>query len=41
MFSKGKSVVEEDPKKSWTKIETKAGAEKKEVGLEVSLVGIH
>ena len=27
MFSKGKSVVEGDPKKSWSGIETEAGAE--------------
>ena len=36
-----KSAVEGDPKKSWSGIETKAGAESEEVGLEVSLVGIH
>ena len=41
MFRKGKSAVEGDPKKSWSGIETEAGAEKEEVGLEVSLVGIH
>ena len=41
MFRKGKSAVEGDPKKSWSWIETKAGVEQKEVGLEASLVGIH
>ena len=40
MLRKGKSTVEGDPKKSWSLIETKAGAEQKEVGMEVSLVGI-
>ena len=35
MFRKGKSAVENDPKKSWNGIETE------EVRLEVSLVGIH
>ena len=41
MFRKGKSAVEGDPKKSWSGIETEAGAQSEEVGLEVSLVGIH
>ena len=42
MFSKGKCAVEGDPKKSWSGIETEAGAEyEEEVGLEDSLVGIH
>ena len=41
MFRKGKTAVEGDPKKSWSGIEIKAGAEKEEVGLDVSLVGIH
>ena len=41
MFRKGKCAVEGDPKKSWSGIETEAGAEYEEVGLEVSLVGIH
>ena len=41
MFRNGKSAVEGDPKKSWIGIETEAGAEYKEVGLEVSLVGIN
>ena len=41
MLRKGKSAVEGDPEKSWSEIETEAGADKKEVGLEVSLVGIH
>ena len=40
MFRKGKSAVEDDPKKGWSGIETEAGAEQEEVGLEVSLVGI-
>ena len=35
------SAVEGDPKKSWSGIETEARAEYEEVGLEVSLVGIH
>ena len=29
------------PRKIWSGIETEAGAEKEEVGLEVSMVGIH
>ena len=41
MFRNGKSAVESDPKKDWSGIETEAGVEYKEVGLEVSLVGIH
>ena len=41
MFKKGNSVVEGDPKKDWSWIETEAGAEYEEVGLEVSLVRIH
>ena len=41
MFRKGKSAVKGDPKKGWSGIETEAGAEKKQDGLEVSLVGIH
>ena len=41
MFKKRKSAVEGDPKKSWSGIETEAVAEYEEVGLEVSLVGIH
>ena len=40
MFRKGKSAVEGGPKKSCG-IETEAVAEYEEVGLEVSLVGIH
>ena len=40
MLRKGKSAVEGDPKKGWRRIEAEAGAEE-EVGLEVSLVGIH
>ena len=40
MLRKGKSAVEGDPEKSWSGIETEAGAEE-EVGLEVGLVGIH
>ena len=36
MFRKGKTVVEGDPKKSWSGIEMEAGAEQE----EVSLVGI-
>ena len=39
MFTKGKCVVEGDPKKDWSGIETEMGAELKEVGLEVGLVG--
>ena len=39
MLRKENSAVEGDPKKSWNGIESKAGA-KKQVGLEVSLVGI-
>ena len=35
MFKKGKTAVKGDPKKGWSGIETE------EVGLEVSLVGIH
>ena len=35
MFRKGKCVVEGDPKKGWSGIETEMGAELKEVGLEV------
>ena len=41
MLRKGKSVVKSDPKESWSWIETEAGAEKEEVGLEVSLVEIY
>ena len=41
MFRKGKSAVIGDSKKSWSRIKTEAGAEEEEVGLEVSLVGIH
>ena len=41
MFRKANGAVKGDPKKSWSKIETEAGAEEKEVGLEVSLVGIN
>ena len=41
MIRKGKSAVEGDPNKGWNGIETEAGAEKEEVGLEVSLVRIH
>ena len=41
MFRKGKSAIEGDPKKSWSGIETKVGAEYEVIGLEVSLVGIH
>ena len=41
MLRKGKSAVEGDPKKSWSSVETEAGAVKEEVELEVSLVGIH
>ena len=41
MLRKGKSAVEGDPKKCWSGIETEAGAEEEEVGLEISLVGIH
>ena len=40
-FRKGKSAIEGDPKKCWSGIETEAGAEEEEVGLEISLVGIH
>ena len=40
MFRKGKSAVESDPKKSWGGIETEAGVEEEEIGMEVSLVGI-
>ena len=36
-----KSAVERDPKKSWNEIETETGVEQEEVGLEISLVGIH
>ena len=41
MLRKGKSAVEGDPKKSWSGIETEAGAEQEEVGPEASLVEIH
>ena len=41
MFRKQKSVVEDDTKKSWCGIEMKVGVELEEIGLEVSLVGIH
>ena len=41
MFRKGKSAVEDDPKKSWSWIETEAGVELEEIGMEVGLVGIH
>ena len=41
MFRKGKSAVEGDPKKSWSRIEVEVRVKKEEVGLEVSLVGIH
>ena len=41
MLRIGKSAVEGDSKKSWSGIETEAGAEQEEVGLEVSLVRIH
>ena len=41
MFRKGKSAVEGDPKKGGSGIEMEAGVELEEVGLEVSLVGIH
>ena len=41
MLRKGSSAVEGNPKKSWSGIETEAGAELKQDGLEVSLVGIH
>ena len=41
MSRKGKSVVEGDLKKGWSGIETEVEAEYEEVGLEVSLVGIH
>ena len=41
MFKNGKSVVEGDPKKSWSGIETKGELNKKNAGLEVSLVEIH
>ena len=40
MLKKGKSAVEGDLKKNWSWIKTEVGIEK-EVGLEVSLVGIH
>ena len=41
MFRKEKSVVEDDPKKNWSGIDMKARVEYEEVGLEVSLMGIH
>ena len=41
MFRKGRSAVEGDPKKSGSGIETEAGVEQEEVGLEISLVGIY
>ena len=34
-------MVEGDLNKSWSGIETEAGVEQEEVGLEVSLMGIH
>ena len=37
----GKSTVKGDPKKSWSWIETEMRADKEEVGLQVSLMGIH
>ena len=41
MPRKGKSAVEGDPEKSGGGIEIEGGVQEKEVGLEVSLVGIH
>ena len=41
MFSKEKSAVEGDPKKSWSGTQTDTGDELEEIGLEASLVGIH
>ena len=41
MFRKGKSAVKGDLKNSWSGIETKAGVEYDEAGLEVSLVRFH
>ena len=41
MFRKGKSAIENDPKKNCSGIKMEAGVEWEEVGLEVSLVGIH
>ena len=41
MFRKEKGAAEGHPKKSWSGIETEAGVEQEEVGLEVSLVEIH
>ena len=41
IFTKGKSAVEGDPKKSWSGIETEAGVESKQVGLEIRLVVIY
>ena len=40
-LEKGKSAVESDPQKSWSEIETEAGVEQEQMGLEVSLLGIH
>ena len=41
MLRKGKSAVEGDPKKSWSGIQTEAGAKYEQDGLEISLMGIH
>ena len=41
MLRKRKSAVEGGPKKGRSWIETEAGVEQEEVGLEVNLVGIH
>ena len=40
-FRKEMSAVKDDSKKSWSGIETKAGVENEEVGMEIGLVGIH
>ena len=41
MFKKRKSAVEGGPEKSGSGIEAERAVEKEEVGLKVSLVGIH
>ena len=41
VFRKGKSAVEDDPRQVEVKLKRREELNKKEVGLEVSLVGIH
>ena len=40
-LEKERKAVKGDPEKSWSGSETEGGVEQGEVGLEISLVGIH